>query len=197
MCNNFLVTRKYELKRRAEKQAETRRRIVEATIELHRTKGPGRTSLSEVARLAGVQRHTLYRHFPEMRELFLACSGQFGLEHPPPDVAPWLEISDPERRLRRGLVDLYTFYEQVEEMYVRVVRDAEYDPLTREISQLRQGQLMGPIRDALLAVVPRKARARAAFKLALDFRAWRRLARDGGLSTREAAEAMTRAILAQ
>jgi hypothetical protein len=132
-----------------------------------------------------------------MRDLFLACSGQFGLEHPAPDVAPWLEISDPERRLLRGLADLYTFYEQVEDMYVCVVRDAEYDPLTREISQLRQGQLMGPVRDALLVVVPRKARARAAFQLALDFRSWRRLVRDGGLSTREAAEAMTRAILAQ
>ncbi len=191
------MSRKYELKRRAEKQAETRRRIVEAAIELHRTRGPARTTVSDVARLAGVQRHTLYRHFPQLRDLFWACSGQFGVEHPPPDPAPWLEIADPARRLRRGLTDLYAFYEEVEEMYSSVLRDAEYDPLTREISQLRQQQLAGPILEALSPVVPRKPRARAAFRLALDFRAWRRLARDGSLSSREAAEAMTRAILAQ
>src|SRR5438093_198066 len=63
VCNNFRVARKYEQRRRAEKQAETRRRIVEAAIELHGKKGPGRTTMSDVARLAGVERRTLYRHF--------------------------------------------------------------------------------------------------------------------------------------
>jgi AcrR family transcriptional regulator len=191
------MSRRYELKKRAERQEQTRRRIVEAAIELHRTKGPARTSLSDVARLAGVQRHTLYRHFPSPWDLLLACSGRFGQEHPPPDVAPWLEISEPERRLRRGLTDLYRFYEEVEDMYASVLRDAEYDPLTREISQLRQGERLNAVQEALLSVVPRTARARATLQLALDFRAWRRLAREGGLSPSQAAEAMTRAILAQ
>src|ERR671931_174872 len=76
------VTRKYELRRRAERQQETRRRIVEAAIELHRTKGPARTTVSDVARLAGVQRHTLYRHFPQERDLHLACSGHYMVLHP-------------------------------------------------------------------------------------------------------------------
>jgi AcrR family transcriptional regulator len=191
------MARKYELKRRAEKQAETRRRIVEAAIELHGTKGPARTTMSDVARRAGIERHTLYRHFPHLRDLFLACSGRFGEDHPPPDVASWLEIDDPASRLRRGLGDLYAFYEQVEDMYACVLRDAEFDPLTQEISRLRQGDRMIEVRDALLAVVPRTARARATLQLALDFRGWRRLARDGGLSPRGAAEAMTRSILAQ
>ena len=57
--------RKYELKKRAESQRETHLRIVEATMELHREKGPARTSMSEVARRAGVERRTLYRHFPD------------------------------------------------------------------------------------------------------------------------------------
>ena len=191
------MSRRYELKKRAERQEQTRRRIVEAAIELHRTKGPARTSLSDVARLAGVQRHTLYRHFPNPWDLLLACSGRFGQEHTPPDVAPWLDISEPERRLRRGLTDLYRFYEEVEDMYASVLRDAEYDPLTREISQLRQGERLNAVQEALLSVVPRTARARATLQLALDFRAWRRLAREGGLSPSQAAEAMTRAILAQ
>src|SRR5438094_9725002 len=112
--------RRYQLKRRAEQQRETRRRIVEAAVELHRTQGPARTTLSGVARLAGVQRHTVYSHFPQMRDLFMACSGHFGQMHPGPDPARWLEIEDPARRLRRGLNEVYAFYEEVEDMYACV-----------------------------------------------------------------------------
>jgi AcrR family transcriptional regulator len=53
------MTRTYTLKRRAEKQAETRQRIVEAAVDLHSTVGPARTTLSRIAERAGVQRHTL------------------------------------------------------------------------------------------------------------------------------------------
>src|SRR5438093_7923993 len=101
------MARKYELKRRAERQHETRRRIVEAAIELHRTKGPARTTVSDIARLAGVQRHTFYRHFPDERALGLACSGTFLELNPPPDGTTWRAIGDPEERLRAALSELY------------------------------------------------------------------------------------------
>jgi Bacterial regulatory proteins, tetR family len=45
--------RKYEMKKRAERQRQTRRRIVEATVELHRTRGPANTTISEIAQRAG------------------------------------------------------------------------------------------------------------------------------------------------
>src|SRR5216683_3553903 len=112
VCNNFPMARKYEQRRRADKQAETRRRIVEAAIELHRTKGPARTTLSDVARRAGVQRHTLYRHFPDERALGLACSGLFGELNPSPDPEPWRTVADPEERLRLGLSELYEYFER-------------------------------------------------------------------------------------
>ena len=57
--------RKYELKKRAEKLDETRRKVVEATVELHRTVGPAATQITEIARRAGVQRVTVYNHFRE------------------------------------------------------------------------------------------------------------------------------------
>jgi AcrR family transcriptional regulator len=126
------MTRKYELKRRAERVEETRRRIVEAAVELHRTKGPGRTTFTDVARLAGVERHTLYRHFPDERRLFQACSGLFLETNPPPDPARWLAIPDPDARLREGLGELYDWYETVEDMLSRVIRDADTHPLTAE-----------------------------------------------------------------
>src|SRR6266481_3144370 len=56
LCNESHMTRTYTLKRRAEQQAGTRRRIVEATVDLHSTVGPALTTFSMVAERAGVQR---------------------------------------------------------------------------------------------------------------------------------------------
>ena len=82
-------TRKYEKKRRAELEAETRRRITEAAVELHGTVGPARTSISAVAERAGVRRSTVYRHFPDEAALFDACSSHWAAANPVPDMAAW------------------------------------------------------------------------------------------------------------
>ena len=189
------MKRRYELKKRAEGQRETRRRIVDAAIELHATKGPARTSLSEVARRAGVQRHTVYRHFPDERALGLACSGHYAERNPPPDVERWLEVEG-EQRLRRGLSDLYSFYERNAQMLSHVIADSEIDDLTRELTELRFGSFQARTHEILSAVLPRRRTARAALELALDFRTWQRLHRSG-LATPAAANAMVRALLAQ
>jgi AcrR family transcriptional regulator len=188
------MARKYELKRRAEKQQETRRRIVEAAIQLHRTKGPARTSLSDIARLAGVQRHTLYRHFPDEREIGLACSGLFFEVHPPPEPGAWRAIADPSERLRTGLSAVYAWYGQVEDMFACVVRDAEIDPLTRELFELRGREPMGRMRSTLASGLSKGKRVQAALDLALDFYAWRRLLASG-LDTGEAARLMADAVV--
>src|SRR5438105_2336599 len=119
-----MAVRKYELKSRAERMEETRRRIVEAAIELHRTKGPARTTLSDIARLAGVQRHTLYRHFPDERAVGMACSGLYMELNPPPEAAPWTGIGDTVERLRTGLSALYEYFYRTEDMFDRILRDA-------------------------------------------------------------------------
>ena len=64
--------RKYELKKRAERQDETRQRIVEATVALHEELGPAQTSISKIAERAGVRRSTVYRHFPDEDAPFAA-----------------------------------------------------------------------------------------------------------------------------
>lgn len=197
MCNHLLMPRTYELKRRAERQAATRRKIIDAAIELHRTKGPARTTLSDIARLAGVQRHTLYRHFPSARDVGLACSGLYMELNPPPDVEEWRTIADPEERLKRGLGDLYEWFEQVEDMLARVIRDAEVDPVTREMFQLRAGAWMPAIECALTEDLPSGKRVRAALQLALDLRTWQRLTRGSGLSNAEAVDVMLAAIRCQ
>jgi AcrR family transcriptional regulator len=187
------MTRKYELKRRAERQQETRRRIVEAAIELHRTKGPARTSLSDIARLAGVQRHTLYRHFPDERAIGLACSGLHFELNPPPNPDDWRAIPDLDERRRIGLAALYAWYGQVEDMFACVLRDAEVHPLTRELLELRSREPMRRIRGTLASGLSKAKRVQAALDLALDFHAWRRL-QASGLDAREAASLMADAV---
>jgi AcrR family transcriptional regulator len=116
--------RKYELKKRAEEMAETRRRITDAAIELHGTVGPSRTTLSAVAKRAGVERRTLYRHFLNEADLFAACSTRYFTANPWPDLASWSAIRDPQQRLERALDELYAYYERTEPMLTNVLRDA-------------------------------------------------------------------------
>ena len=106
------MTRTYTLRRRAEQQAETRQRIVEAAVALHSSVGPARTSLSMVAERAGVQRHTLYAHFPDERSLVLACSGLTMERDPLPDAAPWRSIGDRQERIRTGVRAIYGWYQR-------------------------------------------------------------------------------------
>src|SRR6186997_1609303 len=101
--------RKYEKKRRAEAEAQTRRRITESAVELHGSLGPARTSMSAVAERAGVRRSTLYRHFPDERALFGACSAHWGQANPPPDLGPWRAVVDPGERLDAALAELYAY----------------------------------------------------------------------------------------
>src|SRR5215510_8703283 len=106
------MPRSYNLKKRAEQQADTRLRIVEAAVELHGTVGPAATTVSMVAERAGVQRHTFYAHFPDERSLFMACSGLALERDPLPDAAAWRDIGDGHERLRSGLTALYGWYER-------------------------------------------------------------------------------------
>jgi len=102
--------RKYELRSRAERMQETRRRIVEATVELHSTVGPARTTIAEVAGRAGVGRPTVYSHFPDERSLFQACSSYVLATDPPPDSSRWRRIPDPEIRVGTALAEVYSYY---------------------------------------------------------------------------------------
>ncbi len=104
------------MKKRAERQREIRRRIVEATIELHRTRGPAHTTVREIAQRAGVNRLTVYNHFPDIADLLGACSRRWTEQHPPPDPTPWVEIRDPQERLRTALAELYGSYARTEPM---------------------------------------------------------------------------------
>jgi AcrR family transcriptional regulator len=190
--------RKYEMKKRAERQRETRRRIVEATVELHRTRGPFHTTVSEIAKRAGVNRLTVYNHFPNLTDLLRACSRSWTERHPAPDPTPWAQISDPQQRLRTTLRELYGFYARTEPMRANVLRDAQTMP---ELAALLEGSVvpyLGAVRDLLAegweVGEDRRRRLLATIKLAIDFHTWRSLERESGLSREEAVETMLEAV---
>jgi len=186
------MTRNYTLKRRAEQQAETRRRIVEAAVELHGSIGPALTTVSMVAERAGVQRHTLYAHFPDERSLQMACSGLAFERDPPPAAEPWRNIEDRRERLRVGLFAIYDWYERNADLTACVLRDSEHHPLTKEIAEMRMGPYMMAYHEVLGAKLSLKQRA--VLQLALSFFTWRTLVREAGLKQDAAVKAMVQAI---
>lgn len=188
------MARKYEMRKRAERIEETRRRIVEAAVELHETVGPARASLSSIAERAGVERQTYYRHFPDERSLFSACSGLWIERNPPPDPGPWREIEDPEDRLRHGLGEIYAYFEANEAMLASVLRDAEVHAMTREMVSRGIGPAKAGWSAALAAGWARSRKRRAAIDLALNFHTWRSLTGESGFSADQAAELMARIV---
>lgn len=191
-CNENAMTRPYTQKRRAEQQAETRRRIVDAAVDLHGRIGPAHTTFTMVAEQAGVQRHTLYAHFPDERSLSLACSGLVFERDPPPDAAPWRRLAQAAERLRAGLDAIYGWYERNAGLLACVLRDAEHHALTREIVDLRHGPSQAAYREVLGAGLT--ADQCALLEVSLSFLTWRTLARERGLSRAAAVALMTRAI---
>jgi AcrR family transcriptional regulator len=188
------MSRSYTLKKRAEQQAQTRQRIVDAAIELHTEIGPSKTTFSMVAEKAGVQRHTLYAHFPDERSLVMACSGHMQEKRPPPDATPWRGIKDRRARLAAGLTDIYGWFEANAQLLSSVLRDAEHYALVQEISKLRYAPAIGLWHEVLEAGL--KDTQRTMLNVALSFYTWRTLTRDSGLKTGAAVTQMVDAVVA-
>ncbi len=194
-----LEKRTYRMKQRAESQEATRRRITESAVALHEQLGPSQTSMSAVAEHAGVQRSTLYRHFPDEAALFSACSAHWNAAHPRPDIASWAQIADPGPRLHEGLAELYAWYRSTGTMLDRLLRDEHLVPAVGS----RFGQFHGWLdhaHDLLLAGRglrgARKAEVSALIRLAVQFESWRALCREGGLADEAAAELMVGLVAA-
>lgn len=178
------MTRRYQLKKRAERMAETRQRIVDAAVALHTTLGPAATTVSAIAEEAGVQRHTFYAHFPTMKDLFHACSSHWIELYPQPDLDVALAGESPAGRLRSVLIALYGWYEEVEEHLLLFERDAHVFPEWNDEAEADRMRLRDALADG------EGPRTRAAVGHALDFHTWRSLARREGLARDEAADLM-------
>lgn len=115
--------RPYRMRKRAETKEETRRRIVEATMQLHEEIGPRATTISAIADRAGVQRLTVYRHFPDETAVFQACTSHWLDLNPPPDPEDWADEADPVARFRRAAAAFYDYYSRTRRMWAVSHRD--------------------------------------------------------------------------
>jgi AcrR family transcriptional regulator len=195
---------KYQLKKRAEREEETRLRIVRATVELHETVGPALTTRSAIAERAGVSRPTVYSHFPDELSLGKACSALGLSENPLPDPGMWEQIADPERRLRVALSELYDYFRRREGLLANILRDQEM-PHLRDDPDVRE--IMRPIIDhweqmqrALAAgwkshTSHSRPLLQGAIGLALDFQSWRTMVRKQDMTDEQAVELMVRMML--
>jgi AcrR family transcriptional regulator len=188
--------RRYRLDERAKQQEATRRRIVEATAELHSEVGPAATTIRAIAERAGVQRLTVYRHFPDEKELFAACSALSDELYPAPDPALWSGIGQPGARAEAALGALYEYYAGDPRTLALVLRDAEGLPALHEV--------LAPFREYLAWIADDLATAweasgeptrliRAAAGFAVDFWSWRALGAQG-LTPHECARLMSALI---
>ena len=183
------MTRTYQKKKRAEREAETRRRIVEATVALHTSVGPARTTISAIADKAGVQRHTVYSHFPEEDTLFAACTSHWASLHPFPPAEPWEAAADPLSRLALALRDVWAWYANVEPDLTLFFRDAELVPAV-QADMNRYAERLTALADRLAGALGGSSVVRAGVGHALAFETWRSLVRRECLTTDAAVDAM-------
>ncbi len=186
------MARTYTLKKRAARQADTRRRIVEAAVDLHSSLGPSATTLSMIAERAGVQRHTLYAHFPDERSLFMACSGLAEERDPMPKAADWRGIADREERLSTALSAIYGWFERNASLMDCIMRDVEHHARTQEAVAITIAPAVADWHVVLGETLD--AKQRALLRVALSYFTWRTLVRDGGLETGGAIELMVQSI---
>jgi AcrR family transcriptional regulator len=189
-CIMNIMTRSYQLKRRAEKQGRTRQKIIDAAIDLHQTKGLAGTTIRDIAQRAKVGNVTVYRHFPDEEALVDACSGQYFQRHPFPDVEAWRCIQDASQRLRRGLRDTYAYHRETEPMMTRILSEARDLPVMGPYHAYWQSAV-----DAIVAAWPaahRKAPLKAGLALALSFDTWHLLVRRQYLADDQAINLMMR-----
>jgi AcrR family transcriptional regulator len=189
--------RPYRMKARAELQERTRQRITESAGELHGTLGPSRTSLSAVAKHAGVRRSTLYRHFPDEAALFVACTGHWMSQHPLPDLNAWAAVSNPAERLRGALTEIYAYYAETEPMLANLLRDLDVMEAVQQQFIFVLNYMEAARRTLMVGRRERgrdRRRVRAALGHALAFTTWRSLVREQGCSASEAVDMICRLV---
>jgi len=185
--------RRYRKRRRADQERRTHERITEAAVRLHGTLGPARTSVSAVAKEAGVQRATVYRHFPDEVSLFAACTAHYWATNPMPDPGAWSSISGSEGRLRHALGEIYGFFRRSEGMLEKTSRDAPLvEAMARPTTEFRG--YLNAAAAAIIAGRPERGQARrrvqAAVGHAVSFPTWQSLVRQQGLEDAEAVAVM-------
>jgi hypothetical protein len=126
-----------------------------------------------------------YAHFPELKDLYQACTAHYLEQNPLPEPPFWADVADAEERLGVALSEVYAYYAGNEAMLANVLRDAPLDPIAQE-TMVSFYQYWKAMRDALAeafgASGERHEALLAAIALALDFQTWHTLIRQQELN---------------
>jgi len=159
--------------------------------------GPLATTMGQIAKRAGVERVTLYRHFGDERSLQRAAAQYCFARFPPPRPDGLAKLTDPFERATKALDELYAHWELMAPLVRPILRDADVAP--ERISLQTRDRYVEALRAAALGAFPARARRRPqlreAIRHAFDFRTWDSLER-GGFSRRRAVGLMVRLVKA-
>jgi AcrR family transcriptional regulator len=159
--------------RRARAAAQTRRRIIDATLQLHGEKGIAATSWDDIAARAGVGVGTVYRHFPSLDELVPACGEITRQVLELPDDAPSLfaDCDSAPERIERLVREAFAIYERGAPQLRAIRNDPEVHPNVAEAGEEAEAALAALI-DAAVAPSGIKSADRAVVRAMIDLNTW-------------------------
>jgi len=179
------MKRPYLQNERAATQARTRQKIVDATMQLHQDKGLLATTVSDIAKRAGVGKVTVYRHFPSDTELVEACSGQYFHLNPFPDLESWSSIASARIRIMKALKDTYEFHNKTEPMMSGILSEARNHPVVQPYHDF-WAQAVEVLASDLPPAFSNDKTFKARLSLALSFDTWYILTKKQRLSENQA-----------
>ena len=189
----MMKRRPYRLKQRAESAEETRRRLVQATFELHGEQGIAATTMKQIAERAGVGVGTVYHHFPTLDDTILACGRMVMATYPPPSEAILAGAATMKDRLLRLVRAVFEHLDQI--AYDRVREDLERNPAASHFAEQEERHRIELTRAALAPFAIDRDLIRIAAAL-LDIGVYRSLQR-AGLSLDQAAETIADVLRAR
>lgn len=168
---------------------ETRRRIVDATVQLHNEKGVAATSMQDIADRAGVALATVYRHFPTLDDLVPACGSRNFELNPAPAEGVFAGLDVAEERISALVGALFAHYDRGARPYEVGLAESAALPVMARLMENAAAHVKGLVTAATKPLEPDVKHLDLAVGLC-DFRVWRALTQ-AGLSTDDAAEFIT------
>ena len=180
------------MSKRAAAVAQTRQRIVDATLELHGEQGIAATSWDDIAARAGVGVGTVYRHFPSLDELIPAC-GEITMQVvalPDPATLPALfeDATEPAERIERLVREAFAIYERAAPVLRAIRREGDIHPRVAQDREEVEASIDALV-DTALGPLDVTQRDRALMRALVDLNTWEAL-RDQGLGPAESVAAI-------
>ncbi len=189
-----MAPRKYTLGKRSESIEDMRRRIVDATVELHSEKGVLATSMQDVAERANVALRTVYNHYPTIEDLVGGC-GQKVIEIlSPPTPTIFDGLTTVEERMLKLVRELFAMYERGSvQLEVARCEQSKVAGLADFVTNERvlRNELVG---EALRPFEVRRG-ARKEIVVLTDYYVWKAFA-EANLTTHQAVEVVYRSLVA-